>query len=103
MEPVSITTLLLAIIQSKAFQDFISRTGSRIASDAFRSRFTDKPGGGNLPALSEAQHRYLTAQGDREERGLELQKLHLALLHQQHQQQIALGLQKIQADYDLAH
>jgi len=97
MEPVS-TTLIIAFIQSKAFQDFISRTASRIASDSFRSRFTDKQGGDNLPALSEAQQRYLTAQNDREERGLELQQLHLKLLHQQHQQHIALGLQKIQAD-----
>ncbi len=105
MDPVTITiaNLAVSVIQSKAFQDFFSRTASRIASDSFRSRFNDKQDGGNLPALSEAQHRYLVAQNDREERGLELQQLHLKLLHQQHQQDIALGLQKIQADHDITH
>ncbi|MCX7112872.1 MAG: formylglycine-generating enzyme family protein [Proteobacteria bacterium] len=64
----------------------------------------------DFPVLSQAEHRYLEAKNHREDRalelqeyGLELQKLHLRLRHQQHQETIALSLQKIQADHDLVH
>ena len=113
--------IILSALAIKTFFGHVaSSVLSRVASRALTDRL--KPGKAKpSTALTLAQQRYLgvqaQAQAGREERGLELrerglelqacglelQKLHLALLHQHQQQNIALALEKIQADYDLAH
>jgi len=97
---------LVNVISNKDVKDFLASSGSRVVGEVARARLAQKSAynpQNTLPALSDAEMRYLQAKGDREERALELQKLHLEILRQQHREDIALALKKIQADHDLAH
>ncbi|MGH8559886.1 MAG: tetratricopeptide repeat protein [Methylococcales bacterium] len=107
MEPTTIATVCTEIWKSETFQHFLSEAASRIVGEYTRHKFIDNTGfqghGGNTPELAEAERRYLEATNDREQQGLELQKLHLACLYRQSQENIALSLQKLQSDQDRAH
>ena len=97
---------LVNVISNKDVKDFLASSGSRVVGEVARARLAQKSAynpQNTLPALSDAEMRYLQAKGDREERALELQKLHLEVQRQQHREDIALALKKIQADHDLAH
>lgn len=96
---------LINVAQNKDVKDFISSSGSRVVGEVARAHLAEKSAAkspNTLPALSDAETRYLQAKGDREERALELQKLHLDMQRQQHREDLALALKKIQADHDLA-
>ena len=97
MEPV--TTSIAIKVAAPYVARYATRVGVHVTNRWLDHRLKPQ----KSTALSLAQQRYLAAQADREERGLELQKLHLAMEHQHHQQDIALALQKIQADFDLKH
>jgi len=99
--------ILDSILQSDQFKDFLRDSAARIVSETTRylyvKRAESNHNESNYPELSEAQYRYLEAKNDREERSLELQKLHISLLFKQHQELIALSIQKSQTDFEMAH